>query len=255
MCYGGITVFYILITAAAIAVCSFFGAAIGFLFHDIPPELEDALSGAAAGIMLCAAIISLVQPSLELSGSNVLWLPTVGILCGALFLSLINLAGPYLSAKIGMKGTDSESQNRALLFVLAIAIHHFPEGIAAGVSFGTGDMSDALTVVSGIAFQNIPEGMIIIPPMLKNGTGKVRAAVIAVISGLTEVAGAFMGYFAIRISTAILPFALAFAAGTMLYVIVDDLVPQTHMRKSGRLSTYSLLGGFCLMLIVNVFAA
>ena len=135
-----------------------------------------------------------------------------------------------------MTNGNDEACRHALLFVAAIAIHHFPEGIAAGVSFGTGNLSDAVTVTSGIAFQNIPEAMIIIPPLLKAGTGKKRAAIVAFISGAVEVAGVFFGYFAITLSRGILPFALAFAAGTMLYVIVDDMVPQTHIRGSGRLS-------------------
>lgn len=242
---------YVLITAGGIAVCSFVGAVIGFFFENISPKVEDALSGAAAGIMLCAAVLGLVAPSMEFSGQNAAWLPTVGIFCGAGFLTLINRAGPRLTAKIGMKSGDASSRERALLFVMAIAIHHFPEGIAAGVSFGTGDVSDAVTVCSGIAFQNIPEAMIIIPPLLSAGTGKRRAAFIAFVSGFVEVVGVFFGYFAITLSTAILPFALAFAAGTMLYVIVDDLVPQTHVRGSGRLATYAMLCGFCLMLFVD----
>lgn len=243
---------YVLITAAGIALCSLLGAVIGFLFEDISPTVEDTLSACAAGIMLCAAVLGLVLPSMEFSGASGAWLPALGIFCGAGFLTLINRAGPRLAEGLGMKSGDEQGRSRALAFVAAIAIHHFPEGIAAGVSFGTGDMADAVTVVSGIAFQNIPEGMIIIPPLLKNGAGKKRAAVIAFFSGAVEVLGVFFGYFAITLSTAILPFALAFAAGTMLYVIVDDMVPQTHMRSS-RLSTYSLLLGFCMMLAVNFF--
>ena len=249
---GGVSLNYVLLTALGIALCSFFGAVIGFSFKKIPASVEDAVNGCAAGIMLSAAVLGLVVPSVEFSGDKAIYVPTIGMFCGALFLTLINRAGPFITKKMGMTGSDADSNCRAMLFVLAIAIHHFPEGIAAGVSFGTGDISDAVTVVSGIAFQNIPEGMIIIPPLLKNGTGRKRAAVIALISGLVEVLGVFAGYFAISVSKAILPFALAFAAGTMLYVIVDDIVPQTHMRESGRISTYSLIAGFCMMLIVDV---
>lgn len=234
---------YVLITAAGIALCSLVGAVIGFLFENIPPAVEDALSGAAAGIMLCAAILGLVVPSVEFSGARALWLTPLGIFCGAFFLSGINIVGPRLAGGMGMTNGNDEACRHALLFVAAIAIHHFPEGIAAGVSFGTGNLSDAVTVTSGIAFQNIPEAMIIIPPLLKAGTGKKRAAIVAFISGAVEVAGVFFGYFAITLSRGILPFALAFAAGTMLYVIVDDMVPQTHIRGSGRLSTYCMLLG------------
>lgn len=241
---------YILITSALIALFCAIGAVIGFCFQNIRPELEGSLSGAAAGIMLCAAVLGLVLPSVEYSGGHGAYLPAVGILCGAVFLSLINRAGPRLCSGIGMT-TSADEGSRALIFVLAIAIHHFPEGIAAGVSFGTENMGDTVTVVSGIAFQNLPESMVIIPPLLKSGVKKHRAVVVAVISGLVEVLGVFVGYFAITLSQAIMPFALAFAAGTMLFVIVDDLVPQTHARGSGRLATYSLLIGFCVMLAVN----
>lgn len=242
---------FVLLTAFGIALCSAVGAVIGFSFKRIPAQVEDAVNGCAAGIMLCAAILGLIIPSIEFSGDRALWLPTVGIFCGAAFLSLIGRAGPFVTKKMGMTDADVESNCRTMLFVLAIAIHHFPEGIAAGVSFGAGSVGAAVTVVSGIALQNIPEGMIIIPPLLKSGTGKRCAVTIAVISGLTEVIGVFVGYFAITISKAILPFALAFAAGTMLYVIVDDIVPQTHERKSSHLSTYALLAGFCLMLVID----
>lgn len=242
---------YVLITAAGIALCSFGGAVVGFMFENISPKVEDGLSGAAAGVMLCAAVMGLVVPCVEFSGDNAAWLPTLGIFCGAGFLTLINRAGPQLTARLGMKSDDVTGRERALIFVMAIAIHHFPEGIAAGVSFGTGDVSDAVTVCSGIAFQNIPEAMIIVPPLLKAGTGKRRAAVFAFFSGFVEVVGVFFGYLAITVSIAILPFALAFAAGTMLYVIVDDLVPQTHERNNGRLATYAALCGFCLMLAVD----
>lgn len=163
---------YVLITAAGIALCSLVGAVIGFLFENIPPAVEDALSGAAAGIMLCAAILGLVVPSVEFSGAQALWLTPLGIFCGAFFLSGINIVGPRLAGGMGMTNGNDDACRHALLFVAAIAIHHFPEGIAAGVSFGTGNLSDAVTVTSGIAFQNIPEAMIIIPPLLKAGTGK-----------------------------------------------------------------------------------
>ena len=242
---------FVLLTASGIALCSAIGAVIGFSFKRIPAKAEDAVNGCAAGIMLCAAVIGLVIPAIRFSGEKALWLPTVGIFCGAAFLSLISRAGPFITKKMGMTAGDTDSNCRALAFVLAIAIHHFPEGIAAGVSFGTGSIGDTVTVVSGIAFQNIPEGMIIIPPLLKGGTGKRRAITIAVISGLAEVTGLLVGYLAITLSQAILPFALSFAAGCMLYVIVDDMVPQTHERNNGHLSTYALLAGFCMMLILN----
>ena len=139
-----------------------------------------------------------------------------------------------------------------LLFVIAIAIHNLPEGIAAGVSFGTGDVSQALTVAGGIALQNIPEGMVIITPMIASGMKPGRTFVIAMMTGVVEVIGTFIGYFAVSISAAILPFALAFAGGTMLYVISDEMIPETHAHGVERAATYSLLAGFCVMLLFDV---
>ena len=139
-----------------------------------------------------------------------------------------------------------------LLFVLAIAIHNLPEGIAAGVGFGAGDTGRALLIAGGIALQNIPEGMVIIAPMLSAGISQRRTFLIAAATGLVEVVGTFIGYFAVTVSAAILPFALAFAGGTMLYVISDEMIPETHAHGHERGATYALLVGFCLMLVTDV---
>ena len=141
--------------------------------------------------------------------------------------------------------------NKVLLFVIAIAIHNLPEGIAAGVSFGSNNITHALTVAGGIALQNIPEGMVIIAPMLASGMSKKRTFLIALMTGLVEVVGTFIGYFAVSISAAILPFALAFAGGTMLYVISDEMIPETHSHGNERGATYALLVGFIVMLIFD----
>jgi len=178
------------------------------------------------------------------------------IFCGALCLNLIDKLVPHLHK---MTGIDQETHsgkieqlNKVLLFVIAIAIHNLPEGIAAGVSFGTGDAMQALTVAGGIALQNIPEGMVIIAPMLASGMSSGRTFVIALMTGVVEVLGTLIGFFAVSISTAILPFALAFAGGTMLYVISDEMIPETHAHGSERGATYSLLVGFCVMLVFDV---
>jgi ZIP family zinc transporter len=139
-----------------------------------------------------------------------------------------------------------------LLFVSAIAIHNLPEGIAAGVGFGSGDTAGALVIAGGIALQNIPEGMVIIAPMLAAGVKPKRTFFIAMLTGLVEVIGTLIGYFAVSVASFILPFALAFAGGTMLYVISDEMIPETHAHGSERGATYALLVGFCLMLAVDV---
>ena len=135
---------------------------------------------------------------------------------------------------------------------MAIAIHNFPEGIAAGVGFGSGNTAEALTIAGGIALQNIPEGMVIIGPMLAAGVKPSKTFWCAMFTGFVEVIGTLIGYFAVSVSAVILPFALAFAGGTMLYVISDEMIPETHAHGSERGATYSLLIGFCLMLIMDV---
>ena len=142
--------------------------------------------------------------------------------------------------------------SRVLLFVVAIAIHNLPEGIAAGVGFGAGDTSRALIIAGGIALQNIPEGMIIIAPMLAAGVKPGKTLVIAMITGLVEVVGTLIGYFAVSIASVILPFALAFAGGTMIYVVSDEMIPETHAHGNERGATYALLIGFCTMLAIDV---
>lgn len=140
-----------------------------------------------------------------------------------------------------------------MLFVAAIAIHNLPEGIAAGVGFGSENVAEALTIAGAIALQNIPEGMVIISPMLSAGVGKGRAFLLALITGLIEVAGTFIGYFAVTAASAFLPLALAFAGGAMLYVISDEMIPETHAHGSERGATYALIIGFCVMLAADFY--
>ena len=151
-----------------------------------------------------------------------------------------------------MESHENADLNKVLLFVMAIAIHNLPEGIAAGVSFGGGDTSQALVIAGGIALQNIPEGMVIIGPMLAAGVTPRKTFVCAMITGLLEVVGTLVGYIAVSAASAILPFALAFAGGTMLYVISDEMIPETHAHGNEQGATYALLAGFCIMLISDV---
>ena len=138
-----------------------------------------------------------------------------------------------------------------MLFVMAIAIHNLPEGLAAGVGFGAGDTGNAIAVAFGIALQNIPEGMVIISPLVLSGVSKKRTFLIASFTGLIEVVGTFIGFFAASVSNAVLPFLLSFAGGTMLYVISDEMIPETHMHDYDRLATYALLLGFIVMMIMD----
>ncbi len=247
----------VLLTALGVGGATVVGALLGFLFKNPSHRLQDIILSFAAGVMLAAAVVGLVLPSVEFgNGWSALPVTVGGIFCGALCLSLVDKLVPHLHHMVGADQEShpekSEQLGRVLLFVIAIAIHNLPEGIAAGVSFGTGDLSQALTVAGGIALQNIPEGMVIIAPMVAAGIKPSRTFVIALLTGVVEVIGTLIGYFAVSISVAILPFALAFAGGTMLYVISDEMIPETHAHGNERAATYSLLAGFCLMLVFDV---
>ncbi len=244
----------VLITALGVGGATLIGAVIGFIFKDISHKFSDIVLSFAAGVMLSAAVLGLILPSIEYGGEiGIVWAVT-GIFAGAICLNFVDKLVPHLHK---LAGVDSEEHNNAalskvLLFVLAIAIHNLPEGIAAGVGFGSGDTSQALIIAGGIALQNIPEGMVIIGPMLAAGVSRGRTLAIACVTGLVEVVGTLIGYLAVSVSTAILPFALAFAGGTMLYVISDEMIPETHAHGSERGATYALLVGFCVMLISDV---
>ncbi len=240
----------VLLTALGVGGATCIGALLGFAFKKISHRFSDLVLSFAAGVMLAAAVIGLILPSLEYGGLG-LPVTVAGVFCGALCLSLMDRLVPHLHRLSGMDQEShpgqSDKLNKVLLFVLAIAIHNLPEGIAAGVGFGTGNTGEAMTIAAGIALQNIPEGMVIIAPMLAAGMKPGRTFLIAIMTGVVEVLGALLGYFAVSLSTAILPFALAFAGGTMLYIISDEMIPETH-HDGERGVTYMLLAGFCLML-------
>lgn len=245
----------VLLTALGVGSATVIGSLIGFIFRKISHKFSDIVLSFAAGVMLSAAILGLILPALEHGGKYGIIITVIGIFTGAVCLNLIDKLVPHIHKIVG--ADIEEHQNNAnlskvLLFVTAIAIHNLPEGIAAGVGFGTGNTADALMIAGGIALQNIPEGMVIIGPMLATGVSPRRTFICAMITGLIEVVGTLLGYFAVSIASAILPFALAFAGGTMLYVISDEMIPETHAHGSERGATYALLVGFCVMLISDV---
>ena len=246
----------VLLTALGVGGATLFGTILGFIFRKISHKFSDIVLSIAAGVMLCAAITGLILPSLEQGGSAPLLITVAGIFSGAVFLNVLDKLVPHLHK---LAGTDqeghpegSERLNKVLLFVMAIAIHNLPEGIAAGVGFGSGDNAQALTIAAGIALQNIPEGMVIIGPMLAAGISPKKTFLCAAATGVIEVVGTLLGYFAVSLSAAILPFALAFAGGTMLYVISDEMIPETHHSDTQGV-TYAMLVGFCIMLAMDFF--
>lgn len=244
----------VLITALGVGGATIIGSLIGFIFKNISKRFSDIVLSFAAGVMLAAAVLGLILPSLEYGGKYGILITIAGIFAGALCLNLIDKLVPHLHRFVG---TDAETHNneglsKVLLFVMAIAIHNLPEGIAAGVGFGSGDTSQALIIAGGIALQNIPEGMVIIGPMLSAGVSPRKTFICAMATGFVEVIGTLIGYFAVSIASAVLPFALAFAGGTMLYVISDEMIPETHSHGNERGATYALLIGFCVMLATDV---
>ena len=243
-----------LLTALGVGGATVIGALVGFAFKNLSHRFSDIVLSFAAGVMLAAAILGLILPSVDYGGRFGLLSTVVGIFAGAFCLNLIDKVVPHLHHLVGSETEHHKNAdlNKVLLFVTAIAIHNLPEGIAAGVSFGGGDTSQALVIAGGIALQNIPEGMVIIGPMLAAGVTPRKTFVCAMITGLLEVVGTLVGYIAVSAASAILPFALAFAGGTMLYVISDEMIPETHAHGNERGATYALLAGFCIMLISDV---
>ena len=249
----------VLLTALGVGGATVIGALLGFVFKKTSHKFNDIVLSFAAGVMLAAAVFGLVLESLEYGGKYSIVVTVIGVFCGAVCVNLIDKLVPHLHKLTGVDQENhpskTEQLNKVLLFVIAIAIHNLPEGIAAGVGFGTGNTAEALTIAGGIALQNIPEGMVIIAPMLASGMKKGRTFIIALMTGVVEVVGTLLGYFAVSISTAVLPFALAFAGGTMLYVISDEMIPETHAHGNERGATYALLLGFCVMLAFDYFMA
>lgn len=244
----------VLLTALGVGGATIIGSLIGFVFKKISHKFSDIVLSFAAGVMLAAAVLGLIIPSIDYGGKYGLIITITGIFAGALCLNLIDKLVPHLHKLVGADIEEHKNSNlsKVLLFVTAIAIHNLPEGIAAGVGFGSGDTSQALMIAGGIALQNIPEGMVIIGPMLAAGVTPKRTFLCAMATGLVEVIGTLVGYFAVSIASAVLPFALAFAGGTMLYVISDEMIPETHAHGHERGATYALLVGFCIMLVSDV---
>lgn len=245
----------VVLTALGVGGATMIGAVIGFMFKKLSHAFSDIILGFAAGVMLAAAVLGLILPSLEYGNDYGIIVTVAGIFVGAVVISLVDKLVPHLHKMAGAEPegeTGKTNVNKVILFVTAIAIHNLPEGIAAGVGFGSGNTGDALMIAGSIALQNIPEGMVIIGPMLAAGISPKKTLVCALLTGVVEVVGTFLGYFAVSIASAVLPFALAFAGGTMLYVISDEMIPETHSDGYEQGATYALLVGFCLILVSDV---
>jgi ZIP family zinc transporter len=242
----------VLLTAMGVGGATVFGAVFGFVFKKLSEKYKDVTLGAAAGVMLAASVFSLVLPALGDGGVGRALAAVFGIFCGGAAIDLLDRAvGIIQSRAAKCKNGADFGRRRALLFVLAIAVHNLPEGIAAGVGFGTGNTADALMIAGGIALQNVPEGMVLVAPMLSAGFSPRKTFLLAAMTGAVEIVGAFLGYFAVSAVSEILEFALAFAGGCMLYVIFDEMIPEAREGGGGKAVTYAAILGFSSMLIFN----
>lgn len=247
-----------LLTALGVGGATILGTTLGFPCKRVSHRFSDIVLAFAAGVMLSAAILGLILPAIEYEENGGLLIAICGILAGAFCISLVDRLVPHIHKLIGWED-DINSRNfsvdRLILFIAAIAIHNFPEGLAAGVSLGSGDYRAAFLICSGIALQNVPEGLVTVTPMLAAGISPKKTFLCGAATGIIEMIGTFIGYYAVTLASFVLPFFLAFAGGTMLFVISDEMIPETHDHGNERAATYSLLIGFCLMLIMDVLLA
>lgn len=218
-----------------------------FLLGDIRPKVMDGLLGVSAGIMLAATSFSLLVPALE---NTTLLLVSIGIGSGALMVMLADKAIPHLHFVKGLEGPRS-SLRRIWLFILAITIHNFPEGLSVGVGFGMKDVGAAISLAIGIGIQNIPEGLAVAIPLKKEGYSKARSFSYALLSGLVEPIGGIIGVVAVSLMSKALGYFLAFAAGAMLFVIIDEIFTEINLRGNQREAALGALGGFIGMMILD----
>lgn len=213
----------------------------------VPERLLDALLGFAAGVMLAATAFSLIVPAIELGGI----LPTVlGILIGALFLAVLDHVLPHTHFVKGAEGPKS-ALRRVWLLIIAITLHNFPEGLAVGVGFGSERLSEALALMVAIGLQNMPEGLAVALPLVRERWSRGRALLYALGSGMAEPIAGLVGVFLVTWMHALLPWGLAFAAGAMLYVVSDEIIPETHSRGYEMEGTWGVIVGFIVMMVLD----
>lgn len=245
-------------------LCTLFGSAVVFFVKDVNDKFLAVMQGFAVGIMTAASFWSLLAPALEYAENSALptWVPvTIGFLAGGIFLRLLDKLVPHLHISGDHGDTDIKSVNisRTAMLVLAVTIHNIPEGMALGVAYAAASMqvngatiAAALALTIGIGIQNIPEGSALSLPLRAEGKSKWRAFNMGQLSALVEPFGALFGAAAVLLVTTILPYGLAFAAGAMIFVVVEELIPESQASKYTDLSTLCFLGGFVIMMILDV---
>ncbi len=222
--------------------------------RDVSKKTVCIMLGGSAGVMLAATSFSLIIPGIE--NGDLLWpghgvfVVMVGILGGGILLDVIDKRMPHEHFIKGREGPSSRWK-RIWLFVIAITIHNFPEGMAVGVGFGTGDVGAGISLAIGIGLQNMPEGLAVALPLIGLGYSRSKALGVAALTGMVEPVGGLLGAGAVTLFHPVLPFALAFAAGAMLFVISEEIIPETHSEGKSRPATYGLLTGFIIMMALD----
>ena len=217
----------------------------------ISDKLLDVMLGFSAGVMLAATAFSLIVPAIDLSGPFVV---VFGVILGALVLHLIDRFVPHFHPALGAEGPPSKL-SKVWLFVLAITIHNFPEGLAVGVSFGGGDVAAGLVIALAIGLQNMPEGLAVALPLVREGYSRRKSLLYGTLTGLVEPLGGLLGVALVSIFMPILPWGLAFAAGAMLFVVSDEMIPESHKKGFEREATFGLIAGFVVMMLLDTLFA
>ncbi len=239
-----------LIGGLIITVMNAVGALLVLFIANVSQKLLDALLGFAAGVMLTASFTSLILPGIEYGS---LFSVMTGIIIGVAFLDLADHLIPHMHFIMGEEGGHSKRLKAVWLFIIAITLHNMPEGLAVGVGFGSGNINDAIVLMLAIGFQNIPEGLAVSISSLHAGLGKrFYAGLVGIRAGLVEIPLAILGAWAVSTMRVILPYAMGFAAGAMLYVISDEIIPETHRKGHERMATFGTMTGILVMLYLDV---
>jgi ZIP family zinc transporter len=243
------------------------GAGLVFFFRTINQKVLDSMLGFAAGVMIAASFWSLLAPSIEMAVAQgvIAWVPAVvGFLLGGIFLRICDAYVPHLH--LGLSKDEAEgmptSWRRATLLVLAITIHNIPEGLAIGVLFGAAasgieaaggaTVSAAIALALGIGIQNFPEGTAVSVPLRREGVSRGKSFWYGQLSGIVEPMSAVVGAAAVLLVKPILPYALAFAAGAMIYVVVEELIPESQHHGNADIATMGTMVGFSIMMLLDV---
>lgn len=233
------------------------GALAVFFVKNVSDQLQDNMLAGAAGVMLAASFFSLLLPGLE-HGEAILgstWAASLlvifGILSGAGVLYVLHQKLPHEHFNLGPEGPNASHIRRIWLFIIAITLHNFPEGMAVGVGFAGNDVNNGYTLAIGIGIQNIPEGMAVAFSLLAINYSRARAFTIALLTGLAEPVGGVFGATLVWLAEPIMPWTLGFAAGAMLFIISNEIIPETHRSKDKTLATFSLLIGFVIMMFLD----